>query len=385
MRALALYSVSLLPVVAANVITPDTPLTFASTAALYAYWRYFAAQVSGERWWAALLLAAAFALGAWIKGPAILLFGPPIALHLLWHRGARAWFAPELLVGALLAALLGSAWTLYIVRELPGAADYLFHNQVSGRLWQDDYARNQEWWEGLRRYFPVLLAGLLPGCLFWPAAMAGARRGGGVVTWWRQEATSLLLLWVVLPLAALLAASSRLELYVLPLVAPLVIATALATPALHRDPAATARRLRWAIACAAAFLLMVKAGSHFVINERDTTALAATLEERGFGPDTQIVLYGEKRPGLSLYGYRDLSWTDRIVRHPYFEPHPLLEEELPAILERCRPERPLVFIHGWEKPHDLLPIGPGDGDRLTCHTEAAHDDAVELLVCRCSG
>ncbi len=113
-----MYATTLAPFAAANVLTPDTGLATFVILLVYAYWR---AEHDREEpiarcgWW--LVAGTAVGLGLLTKGPAVLVFLPPLAAHLSvgWrHRSLSLGAGPWL--GLVLAALLGLAWYLPIVR-----------------------------------------------------------------------------------------------------------------------------------------------------------------------------------------------------------------------------------------------------------------------------
>jgi 4-amino-4-deoxy-L-arabinose transferase len=349
--AAAAYATTLLPVVAANTLTPDGLLALFTTAAGTLYWRYRAASAAAPaaklaRWRWALLLALAVGLGMFTKGTAALVFAAPIVLHLVWEVGPlRIVRRPEIWLSLAVSLAAGLAWYLWIDTATPGALAYLYDNQVSGRLWEASYHRNTQWWQPVRVYGPALILGALPWSLVW---IGIARRRA-----WRElerssEAHDLfrfLLLAGGLPLVVLSLARSRLELYVLPLMAPLVVLTMLLAWRAGSPGARWPRRLL----AAALAVVAAKAVGAYWHNPRDSRWLAAELERAGAGAESCVAVVDEAVHGLPFYGFSRVSWmwTTADV-YPYFEAPPLLEPAVQRLEEDCR--GPSYFL---SEPHHL--------------------------------
>ncbi|MFQ5527009.1 MAG: ArnT family glycosyltransferase [Thermoanaerobaculia bacterium] len=317
----AVYSATLGPVVAASVLTPDTILGFWATFLVYAYWRYFTSSDRRARWTYALLLGLGVGGGVLAKGPAILLFLPPIAVHLVVTKGVRGALKPELFACAALSAVVGGSWYLAVGSQVPGAWAYWFDNQIAGRLWSAKYHRSPQWWGGLVVYSQFLLAGGLP---WWPLwiwrwvrrgdAESAGQSGAG------RPVILLLRLWFLLPLAVLLLASSRLLLYALPLMAPLALAT---TEILFHRPFAAWRLRRVAVTAVAwvVVLITLKGLTSLVPSHRNSREVAEALGRVGTESSTTIVAVDTKQSGLRFYGFPDIVNTRYSnPEYPYFVP-----------------------------------------------------------------
>jgi 4-amino-4-deoxy-L-arabinose transferase-like glycosyltransferase len=239
------YACLPVPVLAAFVVTTDTPLAFATTLAFACY---VIARFEGRPRFL-LGMWAAFGLAFLTKGPPALLILAGIALF--HHRqGAGPRFWPP--VGLLLFALVGLAWYGVVVARHDGLLGYFLGYEVYARIATDTHDRFPEWWGGFFVYGLTLGLGTLP---FWPWALAAWRRGGAGLRVAAPE-TRLLLHCLGLALLVFLLARSRLPLYVLPLfpLLALLFGRALQDQRFGRGRTA-------AIAAVVAGAMLVKAGS----------------------------------------------------------------------------------------------------------------------------
>lgn len=228
--ACLVYSTMLAPFVAGNILTPDTALTFCVTATYFTYWqRRQVRNRSRAQWiWAALLgLCGGF--GVLAKGPAFAVFATPLVVdQMLRHRWAALRRFDSWLAGGI-ATLVGASWYASVFYSVPGAMQYVFDNQVAGRLWSDHYMRNPGWLGPIKVYGPMVVAGSLP---WLPAILKEVRRGWlgfrrrGFVWFSDHPAETLLSLWVMLPMTVLFLANSRLPLYALPVMPALALVAA---------------------------------------------------------------------------------------------------------------------------------------------------------------
>ena len=298
--AALIYATAAGPFVAANVVTTDTLLacfeTFGVLGVILA-WR--SNEDEARRQGGALLAGAAFGLAFFTKGP-------PGLLPLLGTLPAIAWLGGRIaarrclsVAGMLAFGVIAFGWFAIVVIQRPDLLRYFVADEIVGRVASDEFHRNGEWYAWLTVYGPALLLGLFPWTHHTTAAgWRGLRR-------WRalrdgdDPAGLVLAAWVLVPLLIFCLASSRLPLYVLPLVAPLSIATARALPAdVFRRRFAVAGLVTWCVV-----MLVVKAGLAYVPTERDNRALAQRMPP--VASQVSEVLFLDTTPhfGLSLYGY----------------------------------------------------------------------------------
>ncbi|MCB1033297.1 MAG: glycosyltransferase family 39 protein [Acidobacteria bacterium] len=328
------YSMTLAPFLAANVLTPDTPLTFAVSAMAFSYWKWQGESSPGREilWSGALGLAGG--LGLLAKGPAVLVFAFPLALHLLLTRGVAGFRRPLLWVACAGALAVGGSWYALIALKVPGAWSYFFDNQVAGRLWSDHYQRNAGWSGPFKVYLPMLLAGGLPWSLALPRWFRSSLRdlrGSGELSTGERSTKLLLMLWIVAPLAVLALASSRLPLYAL----PILPAIALAAVGLHlssegKGTGSRSRRLLPGFLSAWCFVLIgLKVGAAFWPTADDSRSLARSLRDLGIERSASILAVDCKRNGLPVYGYDALQTVrHRSRKYPFFTPQPMLLDAL---------------------------------------------------------
>jgi len=333
--AALLYATSLLPFVAANVLTPDMSLAFWSITCAYCFVQ--AGGLTDEHdtaaWWTALGLAVG--VGILTKGPAILIFLAPLVTLFVVRRRWRALSCIWGYGAALLAIGIGSLWYVPVILDVPGAGRYFLDCQIVGRLFTASYRRNSGLFGGLAVYVPALVLGSLPWSLLWPvlARRAWKRRPAGKA--WRPSAGRspwpMLVLLVLLPLTILVAARSRLPLYVLPLFAPLALGTArgllILTEPVHD------RRFRlhrvgllalWSLG-----LLSLKAYGSMIAPARDTAAFARELKLLVPDPGVEVVAVDRALNALPFYGYRNFEHvTSAPDDYPYFAPTETLQSEL---------------------------------------------------------
>ena len=342
--ATVFYALTFLPFVAANVVTTDTILAFWTTATVYAFWRMDSAGTARGRSLWAVSLGAAIGLGLLTKGPAMLVFLPPLAAFLLLRgRLSSALRVPGLWAGVALALALGGSWYFSMAASLPGAFDYFLDNQVIGRVVSTKYGRNPGLVGLFSVYVPTLILGALPFSIRWPQWIARSAQDWRRSSWWRRlperPAALLIVLWFALPLGVLLAASSRLPLYALPLAAPLALVSA---RMLGPAPGHSLLRRGSLVSLVlwVGFLLAVKFSGALWPTAHDARATARALEAQRVPPSAQVVAVNRLKNSLAVYGYGNIRQAATGGHEIYFSPIPSLEETV----ESLAPVTPSLFI-----------------------------------------
>ncbi len=306
-----MYAAALAPFAAGQLITTDVPLAFWETLAMWCYVRAFRAEAekARARWTTAMWIA--FGAAVFTKGHAGLL---PLAVIVAFQftqrrRGARVvrLFRP---LGLALFLALGGWWYVAMCLRHEGVLKYFVERQVLGHIALDvKEAHHTAWYYPFVLYIPTLALGMLPWACGWPALiLRWRRRGGTIAGLWAEPIPRLLLLWIALPLAVFCLISSRMPLYVLPLFAPLTLATTQGFRTAWRwgDPGAGSRR-RWLAAAAwCALLLTGKAVLARWPTTRDARAayqaLAPILEK---GP-CRVYFLSRPKCGFAFYARRPI-------------------------------------------------------------------------------
>jgi 4-amino-4-deoxy-L-arabinose transferase-like glycosyltransferase len=340
------YSTLPLAFLAANVLTPDTPLAFGLALALYGLIRLETkspGESSRPGW---LVTGAGFAVALLAKGPAAL----PYAAAALAHRAISGRLLAAIRdgwtwAGISLALAPAIVWYGAIVLRLPGAGGYLLDHQVVGRLLSSHLERNAGWTGSFRVYVPTLIVGLAPWALYsarhllrqLPLSWQERRQSNPT-----RQVVLLLALWTFLPLAVYFAASSRLPLYLLPLAAPIAVLAHLGLASASPKRSARSRAVARGWVAAAIALLAVKAGAAYVDHHRDSRGMAKELAAILPPSVHEVVSVDVNRNGLALYREGEFEWvTKDPTPYPFFSPLETFAEEI-AEIEACPRSHALI-------------------------------------------
>ena len=309
------WSLSLAPVMGANIVSTDALLAFFETAAMYAFVEAWSRDGPARRRWL---------LGMWLGwGLAFMTKGPPgllplaamVAFLAIHDRPRlRGLFA---FPGLLVFAVVAFTWFALVVRQQPDRLGYFLGYEVYDRVFTAAHNRNSHWYGAFEVYVPVLVVGALP---WWALALAAA--GGPRAAWHRvrervrarDRATLLLLYWFVVPLVVFCLARSRLYLYVLPLFVPLaiVLARSLATWPWLDD-----RRLAAIAVATAVVLLAVKGGTAYWPHDRDARRIAAAIGPVVERQRATEVAFVNMRPYYGITLYLRLPAEDVRIAEPH--------------------------------------------------------------------
>jgi 4-amino-4-deoxy-L-arabinose transferase-like glycosyltransferase len=199
------YAFSPVPFIASNIVTPDTPLSFWITAAMYFFWRATHTE-KGERCWIwTIAWGMSLGMACLAKGPAALIFLAPMLAYLAFSRSLwRFVYSWSFLLALLLFISIGGSWYATIFWMIPGAFPYVIDNQVIGRLFSDRYNRNPGFLAPFYVYLPILMVGMIPWAVVWWPIMRSRwiqHRSKRERNPFRMEDRSLFLaLWIGLPL-----------------------------------------------------------------------------------------------------------------------------------------------------------------------------------------
>lgn len=306
--AALIYACTPIPFVAANIVTPDTPLAFWVTFSALAFWRSLHSEGRHRRpiWMIVLGLSVGFALLS--KGPATLVFLFPMGVYALVTDRMRQflvhWATPICL---LLLLAIGGSWYAAVAHYVPGAWSYFFDNQIWGRLISGRYNRNPAWYAFAYVYLPIVLFGTLPWSIAWFPPMLQAYREGGarriLATIRGSHVLLFLFLWTVLPLIVFSAASSKLPLYILPLFAPLSLISARSLILWKPEWVVQGwtSKPAFAVGVWCVFLLAARVGVAHWETERDTRLFWRGIQELLPESRYELVAVDKRRYGLSFY------------------------------------------------------------------------------------
>jgi 4-amino-4-deoxy-L-arabinose transferase-like glycosyltransferase len=297
----AIWATCLAPFIGSNIVSTDALLMCFEAVAMYAFVEAWSLDGAARRRWI-LAMWLAWGLAFMTKGPPGLLPLLAMVVFLAAHDRPRlrGLFAP---VGLLLFAVVAFTWFGLIVYQQPDRLGYFLGYEVYDRVFTATHDRNAQWYGGFRVYLPVLIVGALP---WWAMALKAA--GGARAAWRRlreqvrERDRSLLLLayWFGLPLAVFFLARSRLELYLIPLFAPLALL--LARP-LSRWAWLDDRRLARVAAITALVLLALKATAAYVPSNRDARVMADAIRHVVDMHGIEEIAFVGSRPfyGLTMY------------------------------------------------------------------------------------
>ncbi len=336
-----IYATMIIPFLAANFVTPDTPLTFWTTLSAFLFWK--SAEPETRRVWMwKLLLCGAVGAGFLTKGPAVFIPCAGFLVFLLIRREILKYFFTRWTVwGLAIFCVIGLTWYFYAGLTIPGAARYFVDNQIWGRLVSGKYNRNPGL-GGALIYLPVLVFGALPWSTVWwekRSLLKGAifRRGWWLNLCYRRRAL-FLLCWLVAPLLVLCLASSKLGLYTLPLFPALALAAAKPwtqklSMLLERARGVDFRRSFARPAALMAGWVLLLLGSRLTLAwypvENDTRALWSQIRPHLTGGSYEILTVDERQDGLLFYGADEVEHiTNDDDPYPTFQMPESVEEEL---------------------------------------------------------
>ena len=239
--------------------------------------------------------------------------------------------------------VLGLGWYAAVVAEQPSLARTFLQKEVADRFASGAHHRNSHPIHILRLYIPLLLFGTFP---WMPYTLRGVVRAVRPPDGAAGAAGRFLLAWVAAPTVVLMAASSRLPLYLLQVFPPLVLLGAMAAPE-------GLLRQRRSAAWLAALMLLGTAGllaARWIPSDDDSRVLANEIREAiDFAPDEVVFLH---QPHLGLAMYLDCE-VEQIALdgaegddagHPLQSVAAEVAEREPAVLYCVEPQLEAGFV-----------------------------------------
>ncbi len=288
-----LYATTAGPFVASNVVSTDGILTFFETVALTGFVAHeFKPSHRGPK--ALGLMWFGFALAFQTKGPPGLLPLLAILVFVLRVHGWRSVMRLFWLPGLALFAVLGLGWFAVICWQQPNMLGYFVGYEFIDRIATGTHGRHAAWSYALTIYVPALLGGSLPWVPVALVRVLWRRRVHGPRAW--SPASKFLLLWITIPLAVFLVSKSRMYLYVLPLMVPLVLVAVLHWP----HAALSLRRERWFATGWVVVLLSFRLGLGLLNDTKDSSRLAEALPPLPSDVGAVLVIDDKWRYGLAV-------------------------------------------------------------------------------------
>lgn len=220
-----IYLSSPFPFFGSNVVSTDTLLTLWEVIAVLSYFKAYRAADSRKRSLWITVMWAVFGLAFMTKGPPGML---PLIPLIIWNYTRRNKASLFKAPGIPFFLVIGFTWFLVVIIKNPNLLHYYLKTEIVDRV-SSAAVHNPEWYSPFTVYFPVLLGGqgawlyfFSRGC--WQFTRLGPRRN--VAFFKSNEEILFLTLWIAIPLLIFSLSRSRLELYVLPLCAPLALMTA---------------------------------------------------------------------------------------------------------------------------------------------------------------
>ena len=315
-RAGTFYLLMALPFGAANVLTPDMPLTLFVTAGMVCFWK--GVREGKDLWKVGFLFSFA---AAWMtKSTASIVWASAPVMFLILSGGVKKYLRGWWLWTLAPIAVASLAWYFEVGQRAPGALAYFWKDQVTGRMVSNYYRRNPGW-KFAWYYIPVLIGGALPLSLFWPK--------WGRELWRRYRTEGLrirsnperlfVLCWIVFPMCVLTLAQSRLVLYALPVFGALALAAARLGKNLADSSACRKAFWLWVV-----FLLAVKVVASTYPYAQDDRAAWRALKSQCPGGKGTVVLTDGGLNGIGFYSdlpVRNVQWGSDYL---YFDPPPKL-------------------------------------------------------------
>ena len=416
--AASFYAACGVTMVAGNIVTPDTPLTFWITLSMFFFWKTVkhragasplpvdTAPVEGPTphrsfglHWDLNRVCLGISLGMAVlsKGPVTLIFIAAMVVFLLRTRQLKQYLLRlDTILALLLFVVMGGSWYVVVFRALPGAFSYMLDNQIVGRLFTAKYERNSHFYAFLYIYVPILIGGTLPWSLSWYPLLV---RNWDKIRSWRgwlsgpaDPRTVFLASWVLVPFVVFSMASSRLPLYVLPLFAPLALIAArcwfLWRPHWFEPPLKPCIWGPFLVWCL--LLLVAKAGLAVWPYEDDTRAFWRGFQ--GVLPQGryELIVVNERRHGLSFYSGGNVEWvTTRENPYPFFVMQEPIEEEIHELgtsteyhvfLLRDKEYEPVLELIRKHKATFQEVPGPFDHHIIICDPVPTDDQVVRLVA-----
>lgn len=124
-----IYATMVIPFIAANFVTPDTPLALWTIAAVFFFWKSVQPSSRKKLW--QLLMCVAVGFGFLAKGCAVFIPCAGLFAFLAIRKQLFRYFWTRwAIAGFLIFAAVGLGWYFYIGIKIPGSLSYFFDSQI---------------------------------------------------------------------------------------------------------------------------------------------------------------------------------------------------------------------------------------------------------------
>jgi 4-amino-4-deoxy-L-arabinose transferase len=217
-----IYLSSPFPFFGVNAVSTDTLLTLWEVFAVLCFLKAYTTDGLKRKtaWIAGMWFI--FGLGFLTKGPPSLL---PLLPIIVWNYTRKNKVALFRGFGVPLFLLTGFSWFIIVSIKNPHLVTYFLKTEVVDRV-SSAAVHNPEWYGPFTIYLPVLLGGQGAWIYFcirslWRSIRSGPKKVLSFIK--KNEEVFFVVLWIIIPLLIFSISKSRLELYVLPLYAPIAL------------------------------------------------------------------------------------------------------------------------------------------------------------------
>jgi 4-amino-4-deoxy-L-arabinose transferase len=221
-------------------------------------------------------------------------------------------------LGLLVFTLIGLSWYVAVCFRHPDLWSYFLGTEIIARV-SSDAVHNRQWFQPFVIYLPLLTLGAGPWLYFGLKLFKQKNLINPTVLWSYLKAkniSSFLLLWLLLPLILFCLVKSRLPLYVLPLYAPIALATARWICRLGGGTSNLPRVVLVAL-ISGLVLVGIKGIAGWYPEKRNMKSLYEMCKALGQNHDQFVVFNSAKLYGLQFYLKGNLKRATENGREPW--------------------------------------------------------------------
>lgn len=292
-----IYLSSPFPFFGVNAVSTDTLLTLWEIFAVLCFLKaYRADELKRKTAWIAGMWFI-FGLGFLTKGPPSLL---PLIPIIVWNYTRKNKVALFRGFGVPLFLVTAFSWFIIVSIKNPHLVTYFLKTEVLDRV-SSAAVHNPEWYSPFTIYLPVLLGGQGAWIYFcirglWRSARSGPKRILSFIK--KNEEVLFAVLWILIPLLIFSISKSRLELYVLPLYAPIAL---LIARWIHGYEGIAWKRLIFIGFISVVLLTAFRLGVSYVPNRNNMRQVYIMGQQAGSSNAEYYVFEEDKLFGMQFY------------------------------------------------------------------------------------